>query len=228
MRRADKNGSGCSSNDNGVDLGGNPKRNQERDIPKLNELGDTFNSLVKNLCNKHYDCDLGDEVIISEYGSCSDDKFVIGKCEYNTVIMPFCENLLSETYTKVMEFMENGGTVLGLAPFPRLIEGEVSEKLSLLINHHNFVKLFSENELINYLDKKVKREVSIIYENDKEEENILYQLRYDGNGYILFLSNNDRESAHEVNIKLDVLENLEQNNLYVYSLNLLTGTLTSI
>ena len=35
-----------------------------------------------------------------------------------------------------------------------------------------------------------------------------------------FLSNNDRESAHEVNIKLDVLENLEQNNLYVYSLNL--------
>ena len=206
---------------------GNPKRNQERDIPKLNELGDTFNSLVKNLCNKHYDCDLGDEVIISEYGSCSDDKFVIGKCEYNTVIMPFCENLLSETYTKVMEFMENGGTVLGLAPFPRLIEGEVSEKLSLLINHHNFVKLFSENELINYLDKNVKREVSIIYENDKEEENILYQLRYDGNGYILFLSNNDRESAHEVNIKLDVLENLEQNNLYVYSLNLLTGTLTS-
>ena len=42
-----------------------------------------------------------------------------------------------------------------------------------------------------------------------------------------FSSNNDRESAHEVNIKLDVLENLEQNNLYVYSLNLLTGTLTS-
>ncbi len=50
--------------------------------------------------------------------------------------------------------------------------------------------------------KNVKREVSIIYENDKEEENILYQLRYDGNGYIPFLSNNDRESAHEVNIKV--------------------------
>ena len=42
------------------------------------------------------------------------------------------------------------------------------------------MKLLSENELINYLDKNVKREVSIIYENDKEEENILYQLRYDG------------------------------------------------
>lgn len=70
--------------------------------------------------------------------------------------MPFCENLISETYIKIMEFMESGGTVIGLAPFPKLIDGEVSEKLYLLINHHNFVKMFSDIELFEYLDVNIK------------------------------------------------------------------------
>lgn len=204
---------------------GNPKRNQERDIPKLNEFGETFNLLIKNLCKKHYDFDLGDEVIISDYGSCNNNKFVIGKCEYDTVIMPFCENLISETYIKIMEFMESGGTVIGLAPFPRLIDGEVSEKLYLLINHHNFVKLFSDIELFEYLDVNIKREVSIVGTNENEEENILYQLRYDGNGYIIFLSNNDRKNSHSVHINIPVLENISGSNLNVYFLNTLNGNI---
>lgn len=196
---------------------GNPKRNQERDIPMLNELGESFNQLIKNLCKRHYDCDLGDETIICEHGNCNEDRFVIGKCEYDTVIMPFCENLLSDTYTKLIEYMENGGTVLGLAPFPRLIDGEISKKLFKLTNHSNFKKLFSEDELFEYLGENVKRTISITDENGNEEESILYQLRYDENGYILFLCNNDRENSHKVNIKLPV------SALNIYSLNLLNG-----
>lgn len=206
----------------GCDPYGNPKRSKERDIPPMNELGERYNSLIKNLCKQHYDCDLGDEIIISDYGKSENSEFCIGECSYSTVIVPMCENLLSSTVKKLLEFMDNSGTVLGISPFTDYIDGEKSAEALELINHKNFIKLYSEEDLFGYMQRNIDKAVSITDDYGREEENILYQLRCDDDGYILFIVNNDRENPHMANISLKI------DNGTVYRTDLLSGDIRRV
>lgn len=196
---------------------GNPKRSMERDIPSVNELGNRYNALIKKLCQNHYDCDLGDELIIQEHGKCCGKEFYIGKCKYDTIIVPFCENLLSSTIAKLSEFMDNGGKIIALAPFTMYVDGIKKE----LPAYKNLIKKYTEQELLNFMESNIKRLVSITNADNKEEESILYQLRHDSDGYILFIVNNDRYNDKNVKVKVEAKGK-------VYSLNLLTGAVMNV
>lgn len=198
---------------------GNPKRSEERDIPPMNTLGDRYNTLVKNLCRKHYDCDLGDEIIISEYGGNRDLEFRVGECTYDTVIVPFCENMLSSTFERLLDYAECGGTVIGIKPLAEYIDGKPSDKVLELLRHRNFVSLDSEEKLYDYLQNHKERTVSIINSAGNREEDVLYQLRRDDSGYILYVVNNNREDSKSVRICL----NISASDASVYRMDLLSG-----
>lgn len=198
---------------------GNPKRSEERDIPYVNKLGDRYNALIKGLCCRHYDCDIGDEEIIRLHGRGSDDGFRVGECLYSTMIVPFCESLLSSTLDKLVEYADCGGRVIGVKPFADYIEGKRSARVLRLLNHKNFVGLNSEAELYSYLQGHVKRTVSVVDDCGEEAEDILYQLREEAGGYILYIINNNREADRSVRIALDVpIEGAS-----VYCMNPLSG-----
>lgn len=165
---------------------GNPVRKEERDVPAMNALGDKLNELIKKMCHKHIDCDLGDEAIISEYGSVA-DKFNVGQCSYDTVILPYCETLLSSTAKLLTEFMDNGGRVIGLAPVTVYIEGEKADVS--FMKHKKFICLSSEEEFFLLLEPEFEG-----------HENILYQLRHTDDGEILYLFNTSKTEGHEIKI----------------------------
>ncbi|MCI5605171.1 MAG: hypothetical protein MR413_05930 [Clostridia bacterium] len=206
----------------GCDPYGNPKRGEERDIPSMNRLGERYNLLIKNLCKHHYDCDLGDEVIINDYGRCENSEFCVGECSYTTVIVPMCENLLSSTVKKLIDFMDKDGTVLGISPFTDYVDGEKSDEAFKLINHKNFIKFSSEEALLDYMQGNIDKAVSITDDYVHEEKNILYQLRCDDDGYILFVVNNDRRNPHTANISLKI------DNGTVYHADLLSGDIKRV
>ncbi len=155
---------------------GNPVRKDERDVPEMDKLGECINNMIKTLCMMHYGCELGDEAIISGYGSVKNGKFIIGKMEYDTVVIPFCEVLFDSTIKLIEEFKNQGGTV---------------------INVQN-----SENELYDYLKKNKKPLVSIADDNGNEIGDILYQLREADSGQLLYLVNISDKKSYRANISI--------------------------
>ncbi|MBP3543196.1 MAG: hypothetical protein J6J86_03105, partial [Lachnospiraceae bacterium] len=98
----------------GVNPYGNPIRRQERDVPALNVYGDKLNKLIEYLERAHLDCDLGDELLIGQYGSVRKEQFVIGRASYLAVVVPPVDTLLASTCEKLLTYMNQGGLVYAL------------------------------------------------------------------------------------------------------------------
>lgn len=189
---------------------GNPIRRNERDIPKLNEYGDRYNQLIEYLERQHLDCDLGDELLIKEYGAVEKQKFIIQHASYDVVIIPAVDTLFLSTCELLLKFMNQGGFVFIIKPLPYLVEGKElnQEILSKVMKHKNLRILGVEDDLSKALQEY--RVISIENTNGEQEKELLYQLRKTEKGYFLFVVNNSRDKAVTAKIQLDVKGNVEE------------------
>lgn len=200
----------------GVNPYGNPVRRQERDVPGLNQYGDRFQEFLRYLLEQHFDCDLGDELLIKEYGHIKEGRFFIGNAGYDAVIIPSVDTLMETTYEILTQWMEEGNPVFLTGNQPFLTDGtkqkkEVREKF---LNHSQLFHLNKKEELLQQLEPY--RTVGITDPDGNQDEKILYQLRRTEWGYILFVVNTDREQAHSIEL------NMTGEGLW-RELNLLTG-----
>ena len=74
----------------------------------------------------------GDESITEHFGSVRNNKLVIGKCEYSTVIMPYMQSLTENTLKLLTEFSQNGGKLYFIGEMPSLVNGVKDERLKRL------------------------------------------------------------------------------------------------
>lgn len=167
---------------------GNPLRRKERDVPALNQYGESFNALIEFLMRRHLDCDLGDEMLIGEFGGARDGKFQVGKAFYGAVAVPAgMEILLPGTAEKLMDYMEQGGYVYALEP-------------CAILEHPHFIPVKTKEELVKRLEKQ--RTIHIENGEGAECADVLYQLRKCADEYVLFLVNNNRNRAVDVKVIL--------------------------
>lgn len=183
---------------------GNPIRRNERDVPELNEYGDRYNQLIEYLEREHLDCDLGDELLIKEYGTAQDHKFIIQHGIYDAVIIPSMDTLFQSTCELLVRFMDQGGYVYMIKPLPYLVEGREQnlDILNCVIQHTNSQVLEGQEELTQVLNPY--RSVSIEYVGGGQARELLCQLRKTDGGYFLFVVNNSRETAIVANIQMKV------------------------
>ncbi|MBO5278494.1 MAG: hypothetical protein J6B06_03250 [Lachnospiraceae bacterium] len=186
----------------GVNPYGNPIRRQERDVPALNVYGDELNNLIEYLERQHLDCDLGDELLIEQYGTAAEGRFVIGRASYLAVVLPPVDTLLAPTCERLFAYMNQGGLVYALRSHPYMVAGSVEEwqQYSKLTSHENWIAVDTQEELAEKLEPY--RTVQIQEASEQECKDILYQLRKTEKDYILFVVNNNREQEKKVTIRL--------------------------
>lgn len=190
---------------------GNPVRRNERDIPKLNDYGETYNQLIKYLCSMHYDVDLGDETILSEYGSIQNDSFWVGEVSYPVVILPPVDTIYKSTYELLIKFLENGGHVIIMGKGPFMLEGE-KKCLDDLISHKNSICTEEKSDVVRAMEKILPRTVSITLENGDEASHILTLAKKTDQGMLVFVVNNDRDKEYFVTITTRKFAKLEEWN----------------
>ena len=186
---------------------GTPRRRDERDIPAIDLEGYKVNNLLKYLMGKHYDFDLGDELIMSEETSVYDGVFTVKDRSYKTVIIPAVKSMLRSTYMLLISFLERGGRVVALKPFATMIEGrESSDCLKVLFEHKNVFACESFRDITDTLDGFECRAVSIQDEHGNENADLFCLLKEMGGAAIgmkaLFVFNHSRERNYSVKIKL--------------------------
>ena len=186
----------------GVSPWGNPVRRNERDVPALNQYGERFNRLIEEFVREHLDLDLGDELLMEEYGEVKNGKLWIGAMGYSAVVIPpDMDSMLESTKSLLGTFLEQGGMVLemgsgldaqsfafrdGLADRLRKEKDRTGEKPA----EGRFAAVRSAGEAVKLLEEF--RRVSLQNGGGEECRDVLYQLRKVPEGYLLFLVNNNR------------------------------------
>ncbi len=157
--------------------------------------------ITKTLLELHRDYEFGDEKIIKGHGSVEGRTFIVGRSQYEAVIVPPAIILSETTFKLLQEYVDNGGRLVVLKPIPYLIDGRESKELKELLNKAIVIEDKNEEELSKAL-KAVPFRVEISDAKGKSVREVWYQLRRDGDQQILFLANTDREKSFKTEINI--------------------------
>lgn len=100
---------------------------REEDRTSIETLEVAFMSCLTKLWSEHMLFHLGDETLIAKYGSVKDNCFVIGNCQYHTVIMPDMDTIDEATADLLEQYLQNGGKLICMGRTPKYMDGRRCE-----------------------------------------------------------------------------------------------------
>lgn len=172
---------------------------------KVVELDRVFERLLRILLSMHIDFDLGDEILMEEYGRVADGKLYIGRIGYEAVLIPPSPSLSSSTVKLLEEFVESGGLLLAISPPPSMIDGKSSDVIGKLISRARIISRV-DRDLIEESLKDLKK--TIIVDGDPYGD-ILVHLRTDSDNRILFITNSSRVRNYDLRIGVEGIYRVE-------------------
>lgn len=189
---------------------GMPARSRDPHVLEVSAYGEKFNTFLRYMLGEHYDFDLGDETIISETGRVEGGSFVVNLAKYKAVVIPPMQTLLASTVELLRTFLEDGGQVIAVEPVPYMVEGRYSDELQGLYVYDGMKVVKREVEVVAALEPWLPRDVSVRNAQGLEAPEILYMLREQADGWVLFVVNNDRDQAMDVVIDVAAMGHVEE------------------
>ncbi|MFC5467321.1 glycosyl hydrolase [Cohnella suwonensis] len=184
--------------------------NQGGNNEALGRYDQEFNDFVRRLLGEHYDFDLGDELILQEVGSVDGGRLRVGEADYRVVVLPSLVNLLGTTLELLLDYLNEGGCVLSYGTVPTLLDGEAAEeRLREMIRHPRFTHLAAVDGLIEELEAGLSRSVSLTLPEGRQADRLLYMRRELPDCTVVFVVNNDRENAYDVEVRIQGSGRLE-------------------
>lgn len=169
--------------------------------PEMVHIDDSFARLSEMLSGLHIEYHYGDEDIIAEFGSISDKRCIIGKCRYDTVIIPPCTTVAGNTARLLKGFIECGGKVFAFEDFPYMVDGIESDDLRSLKTSCAILEPGYGN-LNAVLENAGCRKISVKGENRREIKDISHKAACYKDGMALFLLNMSDIESYEAEIEI--------------------------
>lgn len=183
--------------------------------PKLTEIGKNFQSFVTKLEKSQVEFDLASENIIKDNGKAQNGKFLIGKADYTTVIIPpLTENLSKPTVELLNLFVASGGKLICFSN-PNRVDGVENDELTDLLNQktvQHMTDLSPEiiNNLLSEQGCKITHAGGDLYH---------YRKSY-SDGEMLFIVNSSMNEASTGKVSLKGASLIEldafEGNMYTY------------
>ena len=185
----------------------------DENIMNLNKRGDYYNKLTEQLLKLQYDFDFGDELILRDSGRVQNGQIEVGFHRYSYVIVPPLETLMESTRALIHEFLEKGGQVFWMKPFPNMIDAMENIKIDELIKHEHVYESDDFKALANQLSLIVKRPVRICDNFNKDIDGILSMTRKIESGLIIILTNIYDYSLQDKDIEFSCIGSLSRYDL---------------
>ncbi len=119
--------------------------------PALKQISGSVRILLENLMALQIDCDLGDESLLSEYGSVEGASLRVGRMKYDCVLLPDLINLGADTLALLREFRRAGGKLASVGQLPRTVDWQddesldaLTEAIPVLVNRRGVLKKYFE------------------------------------------------------------------------------------
>lgn len=152
------------------------------------ELEDGFRSVIQWLLYGLMDFDFISESLLPEQmepGQITDGRFPVGEMKYDVVVVPNCITLRKSTVERLEKFREQGGQVIFTGRLPRYMDAKKDSRPVHLAEKCTQAA-FCANELLNTLE--CCRVLDIRDARGIRTDNLIYQMRKDGENRWLFLS----------------------------------------
>ncbi len=164
--------------------------------PSVQHIEKPFRALLTKYGDNFIQYHLGDESIISRHGKVEKNKFIIGQCAYDYVVIPYCETFDSYTAELLKTFIKNGGKVIVEGKTPTRIDGKRAD-LSWLSANACFEDMLNSREA--YLEK----DGEILH-------NIRMNIRLREEGRIFYIANLNEARIDDVSLIVKNAKGLKQ------------------
>ena len=150
------------------------------------KLDEEFEKLTSSLLFGTVDFDFISEALLENiYGGSSGARFNVGNMSYSAVVVPECVTLRNSTVEKLKEFHKNGGKLIFTGNCPRYIDAKPDKRLKSL--YDDSIKVSGDfTELLHVL--REERQVSILNTDGKHSDNLICNLREDGEFKWIFIA----------------------------------------
>lgn len=188
----------------------------EQTYLQQNELENNYQNIAEWLLFNQLDYDfisealLEEQVDVAEKDNLSVDEvpcFKMEEMRYEIVIIPGCHTLRSHTVKKLTDFVKSGGKVIFLGDIPYAVDGMSSNEVKQLAKQCDCIP-FEKNHLLHQLEEV--REIDVRFDSGERANNIVYQMRENGNNRWLFL-------AHAYERIRDTFDNMVNSVDYQYT-----------
>lgn len=188
---------------------------------EVQKISDEFQAIADGILGLHYDYDLGDELILKDYGKVEGTKFFVNRAQYKVIILPPMRNIESSTVELLEDFLKQGGKVFVIGPLSDTVDGQKSQECKRLSKYKELIEVENLSKLAQLLEENLEREISIKEKNALQAPSFIYIEREIDGKKIFFVVNLDKETAHKVDISFKSEGRLEE-------WNALTGEISGI
>lgn len=171
-----------------------------------NQLEERFQNMIEWLLFGTVDFDFISEALLpAQYGGCEGKTLSVGKMQYETILVSGCETLRSSTVKILKEFAAAGSRVIFAGDMPKYVDAQPSEEIRELFD----MAEHTDKNRISVLERlRDVRTVSIKNADGSPTDNLIYQLREDGDVKWLFIAHakkppfRDNVNPQEITIQL--------------------------
>ncbi len=144
-----------------------------------------FNNLLHWLLLSTLDFDFVAESLVPTLHSGKGKGFDMGEMQYKAILVPPVVTLRSTTVKALNDFLDRGGKVIVTGAAPAYVDGLPSREAKALFDRATKCDFSSADIQKALMDE---REIEIVNDNGKKSNNLLYQMREDGDCKWLFLA----------------------------------------
>ncbi len=162
------------------------------------EMDEKFEKLIEWMLYGLIDFDFISESLLpelNEESSISDSRLKVGEMKYDVIVVPNCVTIRGTTLDRLKKFINNGGKVIFTGSIPKLVDALPSEQAMELLGKCENIG-FDRYELLNALEEY--RDIDIRNGLGVRTNNIIHQLRKDGEDKWLFLAHVNKMSNQDI------------------------------
>ncbi|MBQ8404516.1 MAG: hypothetical protein IJX55_08880 [Clostridia bacterium] len=148
-------------------------------------IGDRFAELTNWLLFAFQDFDFVCESLLPEQYRETESGFAVGEMRYDTVIVPYLETIRSTTLAALKKFRAHGGKVIFMGEAPIYVDAQVSSEAKEFAAECEHIA-WSQTAVLGALEGE--RFIDIRKTDGYRAENLIHQLRNDGDVKHLFIS----------------------------------------
>lgn len=161
---------------------------EEQTVAIRREMDDNFKNLIEWLLYGCLDFDFISESLLPQQNKVEEitkEGFPVGEMNYDVIVVPNCVTLRSTTLERLKAWEAQGGKLIFAGETPRYIDALPSEEVVEFVKESRHIS-FTKVNLLNALEEE--RTIEIRSTRGRAAENLIYQMRTDGEEKLFFLA----------------------------------------
>lgn len=158
------------------------------------ELDTRFLNITDWLLKSCIDFDFINESLLVDLYKESDNGFVVGEMKYETIIVPYLETIRTTTLNALQKFKNKGGRVIFMGDAPKYLDALENNEPKIFAQKCENIT-WSKGSLLSALKKE--KDIEIKTYNGKDTDQLLYQMRKDGEYINVFICHHEKPSNYD-------------------------------